>query len=152
MLSVLRESGLASFFGFLSLRQTPGGNHIARGISLISKEIRVALNLVLQMDQPQNVTQKVADYVRYVLHTILIGLRGGNFSGHYIRGAYQFRSEVISFRANGDKLVDDFILMMTLLESYVASQKLTEGADLCTSIISQLVLLLTFLGEAGQCT
>jgi hypothetical protein len=77
---VLRESGLASFFGFLPLRQTPGGNHIEIGISLISKEIRVALDLVPPMDQPQEATQKVTGYVRYAFHTILIGGSGGNFS------------------------------------------------------------------------
>jgi len=62
------------------------------------------------------------------------------------------RIRVISVRAAGGKLVGSFMLMMTVLESYVASQKLTEGADLCTSIISQFVLLLTLLGEAGQWT
>jgi hypothetical protein len=78
---VLREPGLVSFFSDLSFRQTPGGNHIERGISLISKEIRVALDLVPQMDQPQEATQKVTGYVGYVFHTILIGGNGGNFSG-----------------------------------------------------------------------
>jgi hypothetical protein len=77
---VLREPGLVSSFSDLSLRQTLGGNHIERGISLISKKIRVALDLVPQMDQPQEASQKVTGYVRYVFHTILIGGRVGNFS------------------------------------------------------------------------
>ena len=64
LVAVLREPGLVSFFGDLSLRQTPGGNHIEGGISLISKEIRVALDLVPQMDPPQETTQKVTGYVR----------------------------------------------------------------------------------------
>ena len=77
---MLREPVLVRFFGDFSLRQTLGGNHIERGISLISEEIRIALDLVPQMDQPQEATQKVTGYVRYVFHTILIGGSGGNFS------------------------------------------------------------------------